>query len=209
MALVTLRSYTDPIDAELAKSQLESAGIPAVILDQHLASIQWLYSNAIGGVKLKVDESDLDAALDVLRDERDADLAEIPESQTPPADGDFCPLCGSSDVRPSRLHRTSAALSLATGLPLIAWRRRWICESCSHSWVQAKPQKSEVSERTLQAEEMVHEKRSYPILPVIFVVILGLVILWRHNQAVPAAQSAGDTQLSREPLGGTDRGEVP
>ena len=178
MALVTLRSYRDPIDAELAKSQLVSAGIPAIILDQHLVSIQWLYSNAIGGVKLKVDESDFDAALEVLEDERDADLATIPESQSPPVDGDFCPLCGSSEVRASRVHRTAAALSLATGLPLVAWRRRWICESCSHSWVRAKPRQSELPERTLQAEEMVHEKRSYPILPVFFAVILGLTILW-------------------------------
>jgi hypothetical protein len=29
------------------------------------------------------------------------------------------------------------------------------------------------------------------------------VTFWRQNQAVPAAQSAGDTQLSREPLDGT------
>ena len=177
MAFVTLRSYRDLIDAELAKSQLESAGIPALILDQHLASIQWLYSNAIGGVKLKVDESDLDAALDVLQDERTADLAEIPESQSPPIDGDFCPVCGSPEVRASRVRRTAAALSLATGLPLVAWRRRWICGSCGHSWEQAKPQRSELPERTLQAEKLVHEKRSYPILPVVFAVILGLGIL--------------------------------
>jgi len=178
MALVTLRSYRDPIDAELARSQLESAGIPALILDQHLVSIQWLYSNAIGGVKLEVDESDFDAALELLQEEHSADLAEIPESQSPPADGDLCPVCNSSMVRASRVHRTAAALSLATSLPLIAWRRRWVCTSCNHSWLRAKAQRPAVPERTREAEELVHEKRSYPILPVMFAVMLGLAILW-------------------------------
>jgi hypothetical protein len=178
MALVMLRSYRDPIDAELAKSRLESAGIPALILDKHLASIQWLYSNAIGGAKIEVDESDLDASLELLQEEHSADLAEIPESQSPPVDGDLCPVCSSSMVRASRVHRTAAALSLATSLPFIAWRRRWVCTSCNHSWVRAKPPRSAVPERTLEAEQLVHEERSYPILPVMFAVILGLAILW-------------------------------
>ena len=127
MALVTLRSYRDPIDAELGKARLESAGIPAVILDQHLVSIQWLYSNAVGGVKLTVDESDLDAALQVLGEDRSTDLSNIPEGQSPPIDGDYCPVCGSADVIHSRLQRIAAVASLATGLPFIAWRRRWNC----------------------------------------------------------------------------------
>jgi len=178
MALVTLRSYRDLIDAELARSRLESAGVPVLILDRHLASIDWLYSNAIGGVKLMVGASDLDAALEILREERGADLDEIPETQAPPADGDFCALCGSSEVRDSRVHRTAAALSLATGLPLVAWRRRWVCESCGHSWARTRPRPSELPQQTLEAEEMVHEERSYPILRAVLAATLGLAVLW-------------------------------
>ena len=109
MALVTLRSYRDPIDAELARSQLESAGIAAFLLDRHLASIQWLYSNAIGGVKLQVEESDLEAAREVLADRREGDLVEIPESELPPSEGDACPRCDSTEVRASRVQRTACS----------------------------------------------------------------------------------------------------
>ena len=178
MTLVTIRSYRDVIDAELAIAQLESAGIFAVILDQHLASIQWLFSNAVGGVKVKVDEADLETALAILREDRSAELAHIPESQAPPIVGDLCPVCGSSDVRSSRLQRTAAAISLATGLPLIAWRRRWICESCNHSWMRPTSAISETPEETLHAEEIVREHRPYPFPPAFILVLLGLAILW-------------------------------
>ena len=178
MALVTLRSYRDPIDAELGKARLENAGIPAVLLDQYLVSIQWLYSNAVGGVKLTVDESDLDAALQVLGEDRSADLSNIPESESPPVDGDFCPVCGSTDVRPSRLQRIAAATSLATGLPFIAWRRRWICATCDHTWMRDTSKTSESSEVTLRAEELVHERRTFPMVRVMIASLLGLAILW-------------------------------
>jgi hypothetical protein len=176
MALVTLRSYRDPIDAELAKAQLEDAGIPAIVIDRYLVSIQWLYSGAIGGVKVKVDESDLGIAREVLRENRSADLADIPESHTPLADGDRCPVCGSSEVTISRVQRKAAAISLAIGIPLVAWRRRWICRACSHSWKARPARRVEIPLETLEADRQVHEHRSYPRS--MFAVLLGLAILY-------------------------------
>ncbi len=176
MALVTLCSYRDPIDAELAKVRLDHAGIPAVIRDQFLPSIQWLYSFAIGGVKIQVDESDVEAGVIVLAEDCTAELSGIAESQAPPADGDVCPACESSEVRLSKVRRSSAAISLATGLPLIAWRRRWVCERCRHTWPRTSVS-SAVSEDTRRAEELVHEERSYPILPALVATLLGLGIL--------------------------------
>jgi hypothetical protein len=188
MPLVTLRSYRDTIDAELAKARLESAGISAVIVDQHLASIQWLYSRAIGGVKVKVDESDLQGARQALREDRSADLLDIPESQFPPAAGDHCPACGSSDVAPSRLQRNAAAISLATGLPLIAWRRRWVCGSCNHSWKRARSGKVDVPWETLEAEKQVHERHPYPVARLIAAVLLGLAVLYYVQLQIRGSQ---------------------
>jgi len=176
MALVTLRSYRDAIDAELAKAQLEGAGIPATLVDQYLVSIQWLYSGAIGGVKVKVDEADLGIAREVLRENRSADLADIPESQAPVADGDRCPVCGSSEVEISRVQRKAAAISLAIGIPLVAWRHRWICRACSHSWKPRPARRVDIPLETLEADQQVYEHRSYPRS--MFVVLLGLAILY-------------------------------
>jgi transposase-like protein len=176
LALVTLRSYRDSIDAELAKTQLESAGIPAIIVDQYLVSIQWLYSGAIGGVKVKVDESNLEIAREVLRENRSADLSSIPESQTPLADGDRCPVCGSSEIETSRLQRNMAAISLAIGVPLIAWRHRWICKACNHSWKRRPTDRVDVPPETLEAEQQVYEHQSYP--RAIFALLVGLSVLY-------------------------------
>ncbi len=184
MALVTLYSYRDPIDAELAKAQLEAAEIPAVILDQHLVGIQWLYSHAIGGVKLAVDPRDLESARQVLSEDRRSDLSSIAESREPPAEGDVCPVCNSSGIRASRLQRIAAAGSLATGLPLVFWRRRWICSSCGHSWRPHDSGTSGPPEETLRAEELVHERRSQPLLVAIILSLLGLAILSYLHQKI-------------------------
>jgi hypothetical protein len=176
MALVTLSSYRDPIDAELARTRLDDAGIPAIVVDQHLISIQWLYSGTIGGVKIKVEDSDLEIAREVLREDRSADLLSIPESQTQLAGGDRCPMCGSSEVEISRVQRNLAAISLGTGIPLAAWRRRWICKSCNHSWRRRPAERAEVPLETLEAEQQVHEPRSY--FPAFFASLLGLAVLY-------------------------------
>jgi hypothetical protein len=177
MSLVTLCSYRDPIDAELAKAHLESAGIPAVILDRHLAAIQWLYSNAIGGVKIAVDQDDVQSARRLLNEDRSTELSSVAESQSPPADGDLCPICTSSAIRPSRLQRIAAAGSLATGVPLVMWRRRWICSSCGHSWRPRTSGRPILSVETLRAEELVHERRSYRMLVGAILSVLALGVL--------------------------------
>ena len=178
MALVTLRSYRDPIDAELARAQLESLGIDAVIVDQHLVSIQWLYSNAIGGVKVLVDEDDFDAAREALLESTPPEISSVSENGLPPERGGACPACFSPDVRPSRLQRNSAAIALLTGLPFIAWRHRWVCGGCGHSWKRERPEDWEVSEETLHAEQIVHKTRAFPIIRVLIATVLALWILY-------------------------------
>ena len=176
MALVTLRSYRDPIDAELAKLRLETAGIPVVVADQHLVGVQWLWSIAIGGVKVKVEESDLAQAREVLREDHSADLAAIPESAAP-AEDDECPVCGSAQVEPSRSRRVGAALSLAIGIPIPYGKDRWVCRACGHAWKMGDPDPhAEDPPATLAAEHAVHEGRSYP--RVLVAILIALVILY-------------------------------
>lgn len=134
---------------------LEGAGIPAFVADDHLISTQWLYSTALGGVKLQVVSEDLEAARDLLDRHGIDDLATIPESQQPPADGDICPSCTSSEIRGSQVFRSSLALSLLAQVPLFAWRRRWVCEACGYSWRMSRSLASARSVKTLDAEEAI------------------------------------------------------
>lgn len=55
---VTIRSYFDPLDAEMALNLLRAEGIPATLADSKLVSNTWHLANAVQGIKLQVPEQD-------------------------------------------------------------------------------------------------------------------------------------------------------
>ncbi len=63
---ITIISFTYPHEAHLAKGKLESEGIEVFIKDELTVQMNNFYSNAIGGVKLLVKESDYDNAHRIL-----------------------------------------------------------------------------------------------------------------------------------------------
>jgi hypothetical protein len=54
--MIPIASFSDLSMAYIARSKLESAGIPCVLENEYLVGIHWFYSNAVGGVTLKVPE---------------------------------------------------------------------------------------------------------------------------------------------------------
>ena len=65
--MVVVARFLHVHEAELAKSFLASPGLRAEVLDKHIASINWFYSNVIGGVRLMVAEEDSERAKKELR----------------------------------------------------------------------------------------------------------------------------------------------
>jgi len=60
-----LARFDTPEDAYLFRAFLESRGIAATVLDEHLIQLFWYYSNALGGVRVVLnDAADLAAALE-------------------------------------------------------------------------------------------------------------------------------------------------
>jgi hypothetical protein len=55
---VVLRIYRDITEAMVDRTALESAGILCFLYDDNLIRLDWFVSNAIGGAKLVVSESD-------------------------------------------------------------------------------------------------------------------------------------------------------
>ncbi|ART63390.1 putative signal transducing protein [Kushneria marisflavi] len=64
--LVTLARVTFPHEAHLLKGLLESRGVTAFIIDEHLMTMQWMWETALGGVKVQVAPRDIEAAHEVL-----------------------------------------------------------------------------------------------------------------------------------------------
>jgi hypothetical protein len=73
MALVTIASFCFPHEAHIARAKLESENIPVVVADEFTISMQWLYSNALGGVKIQVPPSCVQRAIEILAQD-DSDL---------------------------------------------------------------------------------------------------------------------------------------
>lgn len=63
---ITVISFTYPQEAYLAKAKLESEGIEVTIKDDLTAQVNNFYSNAIGGVKVQVKETDVEQAMQAL-----------------------------------------------------------------------------------------------------------------------------------------------
>lgn len=130
--MVTVASFSKPEEAHLARMRLEASGIPAFIRDENMVQTNWLYSNAIGGVRLQVAEEDLAEAQSLLSEEC-VILEEMEEAETL-----HCPVCHSEEVEADQRRERLAYLSiLLVGFPVTNSRKRYHCRKCNHRWSEA------------------------------------------------------------------------
>jgi DNA-directed RNA polymerase subunit M/transcription elongation factor TFIIS len=137
--MITIAKVSYIHEADILCMQLEEAGIKAFMPDQHISSMQPLYSGAIGGIRVQIHESDLDQARDIL-------VASKSNIDT----GIFqCPKCSSDSVEYENVSKRSAFLSLFLfNMPFTWFKRKCTCKDCGHKWKDKKPNQS--SEPTLK-----------------------------------------------------------
>ncbi|MDY0212870.1 MAG: DUF2007 domain-containing protein [Desulfuromonadaceae bacterium] len=131
--LVTIARYRDIPPAGLAQSILEAEGITSFLDNQFMVGVNWLYSDALGGIKLRVAENDVDEALKILEaySSPDPHVEQAEAGQLPPS---ACPKCGGTEIKTIDYQRKSAALSLLLSLPLLIFSKRYQCVKCGHKW---------------------------------------------------------------------------
>jgi hypothetical protein len=66
--LVTISTYDDPVSASVALNYVKEAGLNAVLSDENTVAMDWLLSNAIGGIKLQVSPKDAEAAARLIEE---------------------------------------------------------------------------------------------------------------------------------------------
>ncbi|OKH49791.1 hypothetical protein NIES2101_20375 [Calothrix sp. HK-06] len=64
--LVTIATFGNSVEASLAQQLLEAEGIPAFLMDDNTAGVAWHLTIALGWIKLKVMQADVDNAIDIL-----------------------------------------------------------------------------------------------------------------------------------------------
>lgn len=87
------RTFYNPIEANIVKARLEDSDIPCFLTDENVATIQPMYNQAIGGVKLNVFEKDIIVINQLLAEEN---LMEVEETAND--EQVVCEKCGSANV---------------------------------------------------------------------------------------------------------------
>ena len=131
--LVTLRKFRDLPEALIAKSSLESAGIESHLADDNMIRMDWFYSNLLGGIKLKVQVEDVEAANEILN-QPIPEILEIEngESYAQPK----CPKCQSLDVGYRELNKFISYGSAYAGIPIPVHKKAWTCHACGNEWAE-------------------------------------------------------------------------
>jgi hypothetical protein len=130
---ITVLTFTYPHELNIAKGRLQSEGIACNIKDGFTTEVNPFYSNAIGGVKLQVKESDKDRALEILKEggfilpePEWSGLPVMPETSL-----NICPACGSDELSKPRLSGAAFAISiLLLGFPLPFFSKTRHCFNC-------------------------------------------------------------------------------
>lgn len=127
--MITIARYSLPLEAQIARASLEAAGIPAFIADEHTINMNWLYSDALGGVRLQVPEAHAEEALALLAADHSAEVVE--EVAPVPEEPVRCRRCGGENLQPIRPGRRIAFLLwLLISIPLWPVRARRECQDC-------------------------------------------------------------------------------
>ena len=129
---VMIRRYQNLPDAWLSKSILDSSGIESFLVDENLVGIDWMYSNAVGGIKLLVRSEDAETARKLLEQD-------TPEKFQVDGIGEYqqprCTRCRSLDVGFNELNKRIAyGGMLFAGVPIPIRNEHWKCHSCGNEW---------------------------------------------------------------------------
>ncbi|NCU05920.1 MAG: DUF2007 domain-containing protein [Chitinophagaceae bacterium] len=140
MSFFILNTYDNYIDANLHLMQLQEEGINCWLKDEHTVTIDPILTNAIGGIKLMVHETQKERAKDLLR----TIINKAKENRA-------CPKCGSLNVEYIVSNRKpsnwlSAIVTFFLGSYAMASEKVYHCFDCGYEF-------SEVKETGAQEEE--------------------------------------------------------
>lgn len=139
---ITLTTFTFPTEAHVAKGFLEANGIESYLKDEMTVQVNNFYSNAIGGVKLQVAETDYERGIQLLREggylkehsENAEDHIKIVEVVRI-ADQKACPFCGFDNFGKSKkLSWPIIPLYLILNIMFPIYKPTFKCFDCGEEW---------------------------------------------------------------------------
>lgn len=141
--IITLKTFMFPTEAYPLMSRLEYEGIECFLDGENTVSVHPFLSNAIGGVKLNIKESDLGKALEIIKQNEQIFKENKTHNDITPESFSkgfvkvetFCPKCESMNVYRKKfpLYKTILAIVFT---PLLFLTKKHYCADCGHIWKQ-------------------------------------------------------------------------
>ncbi|HXI85718.1 MAG TPA: hypothetical protein VNL17_16690 [Verrucomicrobiae bacterium] len=132
---VTVARFDLSADAHVAKCALEGAGIDCALVDEEIVSLDWFYSLMMGGIKLRVRQSEATLAREILTTGLVQDDSGVPVEPAEQEQRPRCPRCGAADVIHERIwHRFAMGSLFVLGIPIPIPRNGWKCRKCCREW---------------------------------------------------------------------------
>ncbi len=140
----TIISFTYPHEAHMAKTLLEAEGINVIIQDELTAQVNNFYSNAIGGVKLLVNENDFEHGIETLTKGGYINPADIKKKteliiEDELTDKRLCPYCKSKNIGKKRdPDILMVVVYFLLGVIFPIFKRTFMCYDCHREWKYVK-----------------------------------------------------------------------
>ncbi|WP_316734777.1 putative signal transducing protein [Pedobacter aquatilis] len=137
---IVYATYYNPLEANIIKGRLEDSGFSCFLADENISTLNPLYNQAVGGIKLIVFERDVEAIKDLLAQDLSLDSAENFAAYTPEETiGVHCEKCNSINVgyglatQPKRRSWLKIVSFLLFYLPVIA-NKCYHCYDCGYEF---------------------------------------------------------------------------
>jgi hypothetical protein len=135
LKMITIKTFINPVEANIIKGRLESEGIPTLLLDENTVNTYWLYAQAIGGIRLQVKEEDVTHALSILKEDQ-AKMFLMNDDEEADC---LCPMCYSSNIGINKYSKSVFGFSwLLVGFPLLVPDKKLHCFNCGNEWKESK-----------------------------------------------------------------------
>jgi DNA-directed RNA polymerase subunit RPC12/RpoP len=90
--MITIKTFDNPVEAHILKSRLESEGIHCYLFDENIVTLNPLYNQMTGGIKLNIMESDISKANEILTEIEKTPFTDENDEQI------ICPNCKSKNL---------------------------------------------------------------------------------------------------------------
>lgn len=92
MKLIIIKIFDNAFEAHILKGKLESEGIESFLFDEYTVSVNPMFNQTIGGIKLKVKSEDYDDTLEIIKSSKSIPITDDDEKLIQ------CPNCNSNEL---------------------------------------------------------------------------------------------------------------